>query len=154
VGAAEMLLARTKSNRLATRIRQALAPAVTAAHSRNEAAELGEVRTFAGYKLAGRHFFVPEASITHSNQTAGKYLEGAPAIAIEVISAEQRSGALARQTQIYFEHGAREVWHVYQRRREMKIYSGSESQARVEEDAVSTTLLPGFALKLRELFGD
>ena len=36
----------------------------------------------------------------------------------------------------------------------MKIYSGSESQARVEEDVVSTPLLPGFTLKLRKIFGD
>ena len=148
-----MLLARTKSNPLATRILEALDPALTAAHARNEAAELGEVLIFAGYQLAGRHLFVPEVSITHADQSAGEYLEGAPAIAIEVISAEQRPGALARQTQIYFEHGAREVWHLDQRRRKMKIYSGSESQMRVEEEAVTTPLLPGFTLKLAEILG-
>jgi Uma2 family endonuclease len=151
----EMPPAKDKHNKRSLLIYDTLKPAVTAAHARGEAAELGEVRHEAGYKLAGR-WLQPDVSITHPGQTAGTddYLQGSPAIAIEVISRHQRAWDLARKTQLYVENGAREVWHLYQELGYMVIYSGSPSQVRVEYEAISTPLPPGFALILREILGE
>ena len=151
----EMPPAKDKHNQRSLLIYDTLKAAVTAAHARGEAAELGEVRHEAGYKLAGR-WLQPDVSITHPGQMVDvdDYLQGAPAIAIEVISRSQRAGDLARKTQLYFENGGREVWHLYQKLRHMQIYPGSESQMRVEEEAVTTPLLPRFTLKLAEILGE
>lgn len=143
----------SKHNKRATLIFKALDAAVTAAHARGEAAELGAAFIEMGYKL-GRRWLQPEVSITHPGQPEEKYFEGAPAIAIEVISDSQRARDLARKTKLYFENGAREVWHLYQELRYMAIYSGSESQMRIEYESVSTPLLPGLALNLKDILGE
>lgn len=79
----------------------------------------------------------------------GKYLQGAPAIAIEVVSAEDRAEVLGRKTGLYLEHGAREVWRLYPKTRRITIHAGSPSQVWVETETVATPLLPGFSLALR-----
>ncbi len=149
----EMPPPESKHNRRATKIFLALRAALSAAHSRGEAAELGEVCIEMGYRLNEQNWFVPDVSITHAGQSEGKYLEGAPAIAIEVVSPHDRAADLDRTTDVYFRHGAREVWRLYQSTRRMVIYSGSPSQVRVEHEAVTTPLLPGFSLTLRDILG-
>jgi Uma2 family endonuclease len=141
----------SKHNRRATKIFQALTAALAAAHARGEAAELGEVFIEMGYKLGIRNWLQPDISISHPGQSERKYLEGAPAIAIEVVSPDDRAADLDRKTDLYFKHGAREVWRLYQSTRRMMIHSGSASQVRVEHEAVTTPLLPGFSLTLREI---
>ena len=50
-----------------------------------QARDLGEVFSETGYRF-GQDWLVPDVSITHAGQTESKYLEGAPALAVEVIS--------------------------------------------------------------------
>jgi Uma2 family endonuclease len=149
----EMPPAGFKHNRRTKRVLYALDAALTEAHARGEGTELGEAFMEMGYKV-GRRWLQPDVSITHPGQAGGIYLEGAPAIAIEVISPSQRVGHLARKTRLYFENGAREVWHLFQELRYMVIYSGSESEMRVDYESVSTPLLPGFALNLKDILGE
>ncbi len=132
----------------------ALRAALAEAHSRGEAQDLGRVHFEMGYRPTKRSWFIPDVSVTHAAQTVGKYLEGAPAIAIEVVSPEQRAEALDRKTHLYFERGAREVWHLYMNTRHMMVYTGSPLQVRVETETVTTPLLPGFSLSLRQILGD
>ena len=143
-----------KHNTAATEIFLALRAALSEAHSRGEAAVLGQAFHEMGYRLTERTWFVPDVSISHPGQTVGKYLEGAPAIAIEVVSQYDRAAALDRKTDLYCRNGAREVWRLYQETRRMVIHSGNPSQVRVETETVTTPLLPGFSLTLREILGD
>ncbi len=144
----------SKHNRRTMEIFFALRAALSAAHARGEAAELGEVFMEMGYKLAAHSWVQPDVSISHPGQTEREYLEGAPAIAIEVVSPGNRAGNLDFKTELYFEHGAREVWHFYPRTRHVVIYAGGASKVRVEQEAVTTPLLPGFTLSLREILGE
>jgi Uma2 family endonuclease len=59
---------------------------VEAVHARGEAGELGKVYIETGYKLPGNAYVIPDVSVTHASQTHPKYLSGAPAIAVEVVS--------------------------------------------------------------------
>jgi len=150
----EMPPPESKHNRNATEIFLALRAALIEAHARGEAGELGEVFMEMGYRLTKRSWLLPDVSISHAGQPEGKYIEGAPAIAIEVVSQEQRAEALDRKTHLYFERGAREAWHLYPNTRHMMIYTGSPLQVRVEGETVSTPLLPGLSLSLRQILGD
>ena len=86
-----------------------------------------------GYKLGDNSWVQPDVSITHADQPDGKYLGGAPAIAIEVISPSNTIGAMDTTTQLYFAFGALEVWRVYPETRHVD---------------------PGFSLHVAEILGE
>jgi Uma2 family endonuclease len=90
-----------------------LREAVAAAHSRGEAPELGKVHHEAGYKLPGRAYVQPDVRITHAAQAHAKYLNDAPAIAVEVVSESNTAREMEKKVALYFSYGAREVWRVY-----------------------------------------
>jgi Uma2 family endonuclease len=148
----EMPIAELKHNRTSHRIFRRLDAALIEAHARGEASELGEVYIEMGYKLAGDGYVQPDVSVTHARQDEGKYFGGAPAIAIEVVSPSNTAQALDIKTELYFEFGAREVWHVYPKTRHVVVYSESERAVTVR-DFVRTPLLPGFELNVQEVLG-
>ncbi len=55
--------------------------------------------------------------------------------------------------ELYFRHGAREVWRVYEKTRRIVVHVGDSSRTVLENDSVTTPLLPGFALSVREVLG-
>src|SRR4051812_17038167 len=66
-----------------------------------------------GYKLGERSWLVPDVSITHPDQACGKYLEGAPLVAVEVISEANTARQIDRTRKLYLENGGSEVWVGY-----------------------------------------
>jgi len=147
----ELPPAEFKHNRTSHWIYKPLDTALSDAHRRGEAVDLGEVYIEMGYKL-GDSWVQPDVSVTYAGQAVGKYLEGAPAIAIEVVSPSNTAQALDLKTDLYFQHGAREVWRVYPMTRHVVVHVPGGSRVIPENDAVTTPLLPGFALGVGELF--
>src|ERR1700685_728880 len=142
----EMPPADLKHNRRSHRIYDALKPVLGEAHACGDAAELGEVYIEMGYLLSGRSFLQPDVSVTHAGQTEGKYFEGAPAIAIEVISPSNAVKQIEAKTQLYFECGALEVWRFFQKKRQVTIQVRGRAVRVIPEDSVITTpLLPGLS---------
>jgi Uma2 family endonuclease len=78
-----------------------------------ETAGLGEVFMETGYKFSKRAWLQPDVSISHPNQPSNDYLEGAPALAIEVISEAHRAQDMDRKVKTYLANGGVEVWVVY-----------------------------------------
>jgi Uma2 family endonuclease len=146
----ELPPASRKHNRKSLNILFQFKAALDAAHARGEAADLGELCIEGGYKLGGG-WVQPDVSITHANQPEGKYFEGAPAIAIEVVSPSNTSRHLQIKTQLYFAHGAREVWQVFDDPTQILIDTGGHYRILAAGDRVTTPLLPGFAPTVREL---
>jgi Uma2 family endonuclease len=68
-----------------------------------------------------------------------------------VVSPSNTAAEMEAKAAIYFRHGAREVWRVYPKTRHVVVHVGEN--ARVESDAVTTPLLPGFALDIAEILG-
>lgn len=139
-----------KHGRTSHRIYHALLSGLESAHSRHEAANLGEVFIEMGYQLSEKSYVQPDVSVTHTGQPAGKYFELAPAIAIEIISPSNMAQDMEAKTELYFRYGALEVWRFYPKTRHVVVHIGTTSQ--VERETVTTQLLPGFTLKIADVF--
>ena len=82
-----------------------------------------------------------------------KFIEGAPDLAIEIISPSERPSAIKRKIGQYLEHGAAVVWVVYFNPEEMHIYDSTGERVLRTGDVLEVpALLPGFSLPLAEIF--
>jgi Uma2 family endonuclease len=146
----ELPPAKDRHHNISESIRDLLKAAIEEAHARGQALDLGRAHQEKGYRLGYRNWLQPDVSVTHAGQTAGDYMEGAPAIAIEVVSPNNTPRALAIKTALYFEFGALEVWHFYpdEDRRVVVYVAGAEPVT--VRDFVKTALLPGFVLDVQD----
>jgi Uma2 family endonuclease len=124
--------------------------ALRKAHARGEASALGAAHIEIGYRLGTKSWLQPDVSIEHAGQTERDYLEGSPAIAIEIVSPGNTPRALAIKTKLYFEFGALEVWHVYADEGYVIVHVANADPVAVR-DFLTTSLLPGFTLNLQDL---
>jgi Uma2 family endonuclease len=149
----ELPPASARDSRIFHRIFFRLMAALQEAHARGEATSLGGVRIRLGYRLGGATWLNPDASITHAEQPEGDYMEGAPAIAIEVVSSDDTPRTLSIKTELYFEFGAREVWRVSRDQGHVVVHVAGAGSPVTIRDFVRTPLLPGFTLNVQEILG-
>jgi Uma2 family endonuclease len=83
-----------------------------------------------GYKLR-RGWLIPDVSANWPNQAEGEWFEGAPMIAIEIISRGNTAEEVDRKTDAYLEEGAAEVWVVYPGTRSMQVFRKDGALVRV-----------------------
>lgn len=76
-------------------------------------AGLGEIYMEAGYKMGRRAWLQPDVSVSHLDQPSADYFEGAPALAIEVISEANTAEQTDRKVKTSLANGSTEVWVVY-----------------------------------------
>jgi Uma2 family endonuclease len=110
---------------------------------------LGRVHIEMGYQLGDRSWFIPDVSIAHHDQAHGKYLEGAPALAVEVISESNRAEDIQQKVQIYLNGGSIEVWVIYPKTRSVMVHR--PGIAREFTDTLTSELLPGWSIELSSL---
>jgi Uma2 family endonuclease len=80
-------------------------------------------------------------------------LEGAPALAVEVVSPSNTAEDMAKKTQQYLRAGSHAVWIVYPKLRLVEVRSsGGVRQVREPEVLGEDTLLPGFSVSLTYIF--
>jgi len=143
-----------RHNEIAHRIYKRLDAALDAAHALGLASELGIAYHEMGYKLASDVYVQPDVSVTHAGQAVDKYLDRAPAIAIEVISPSNSAEQMDMKTDLYFECGALEVWQVYPRTRHIMVQVPGGSRFVRDHESLTTPLLPGFSLPISEILGE
>ena len=80
----------------------------------------------------------------------------APDLAIEILSKSNTRAEMARKRRAYFAGGTRAVWEINPRRRTVTVYTNPISSDRlIETDTLDGgDVLPGFKLRLSELFTD
>jgi len=137
-------------DRIARRVYKSLDAALDTAHEHGEAMQLSEVCISSGYRLSDG-WVVPDVSVAHAGQPETKYLEGAPAIAIEVVSPGKSAENLDTKTSLHFEFGAIEVWRIYPKTRHIDVHVPGAVRVFGIHDAVTTPLLPGFAMPVKEI---
>jgi Uma2 family endonuclease len=150
----EMPPADYKHHDISHRIFKLLDSAIEQARARGEAVELGKVFHEMGYLLPGECWLQPDVSVTQAGQRVEKYLIGAPAIAIEVISPSNTVKRIDAKAELYFQFGAREVWRVLPKKRQVMIQVPGSVRVIAGDSVVTTALPPGLALTVQEIFGD
>jgi len=81
-------------------------------------------------------------------------IEGAPDLAIEVVSPSETAADLHKKIGQYLSAGSHLVWIVYPDSREIEVHDRNFSIRlfRENDTLVAPDLLPGFAIQVRELF--
>jgi Uma2 family endonuclease len=116
-----------------------------------------------GYKvnLPDRESFSPDASFYTGKSTGMKFLEGAPAFAVEVRSefdyGKKADGAIAKKRSDYFAAGTLVVWEVDLLSEDMiKVYRASDPRNpttyRRGNVAEAEPAVPGWTMPVDELF--
>ena len=84
-----------------------------------------------------------------------KDVQGAPDLAIEVLSPSDKAAAMRRKVKQYFAAGARTVWLVYPASREVEVWESAAGPGRVlgaNDMLEARDLLPGFSCRVNSLF--
>ena len=117
---------------------------------------MGEVYIEAGFKLGDRHWVQPDVSFVSTGQDRASdpegYFDGAPRLAIEVISEANTAESVDRKIARYFEYGCEEVWVFYPKTRRTWMYRLNNPAAIEHRDLLTSELFPGWALNLAEVF--
>ena len=103
-----------------------------------------------GYKIGSRDWLVPDVSIEHANQPGDDYSEGAPALAVEIISQSNTAEQVDYKVQTYLANGAIEVWVMYPKSRSTWVFR--QGHAEEFRDELRSELIPGLRIDLGVLF--
>ena len=79
-------------------------------------------------------------------------VDGAPALAVEVISPNNRAEDIAKKTQQYLNVGCKTVWIIYPSLRLAEIHSTTGVRTVKEPERLQDELLSGFSLALSHIF--
>jgi Uma2 family endonuclease len=117
--------------------------------------QFGEFYVSAGFKLPGDTFLKPDASFIRKSQIERTdpdgYFEGAPALAIEVASESNTAAQLDLKMELYFAHGAEEVWVVFPQTRRLRAYF-PDGHGETLADGLHSALFPGWSAPLDAIF--
>ncbi len=118
---------------------------------------LGDVMMEVGFRLSPDTCLQPDVSFVRTSQIEQPrprgYLEGSPALAIEVASEANTAAQLDLKMELYFAHGAEEVWVVYpQTRRVRAHFPDGHSETLATE--LRSALFPGWSAPLSVIFAD
>ena len=114
------------------------------------ATAIGEVYMEMGYKMGQRAWLQPDVSIAFLNQPSNDYLEGAPLLAVEVISESNTAEQMDHKVKTYLANRSKEVWVVYPKTRGVWVFrSGHADEFR---GSLRSDIAPGLLIDLDQLF--
>jgi Uma2 family endonuclease len=110
-------------------------------------------------KLRNKRIRIPDVSfvtnerIKNSDFKQARIASLSPNLAVEVISESNSQKEMDDKLQEYFATGSEEVWYVYPTPRELHQFtSPADPIVHREDGTVTTRLLPGFELNVKEIF--
>jgi Uma2 family endonuclease len=114
----------------------------------------GEVHRNMSYRVARKpdSWLIPDVSLTHPNQPGEDYYQGAPLLAVEVVSPSNTADQIAGKVKVYLANGCREVWVLYPNLLMAWIYR--EGSGIPVAGNLTSDLLPGVSIDLKALFAD
>ena len=125
------------------------------AHQRS----LGLVVTDTGFRLSHDTVRAPDVSFIRAERANGLELErrfeGAPDLAVEIISPSETAAEIAHKVRHYLHGGVEVVWVLYPRDRTIHVFESSHNAQILEAEEMleAPTLLPGFSVRVSEFFG-
>ena len=142
--------AKVKHQRIGLRLYEILNNTVRSLHHSGNAPHVGDTYHETGYRV-GDSWMQPDVSIACTGQAEGDYLEGAPALAIEVISKANTAEQMDRKVKKYLSNGGQEAWLVYPETGRVWVYRQGVPAARLCESMLWSDLLPGLEIDLNAL---
>jgi Uma2 family endonuclease len=116
----------------------------------NPGTALGQAYIEVGYKMGPRAWLQPDVSISHPNQPSNDYLEGAPLLAVEVISESNTAEQMNRKVKTYLANGSKEAWVVYPNTQSVWVFR--EGRAEEFRGLLRSDVVPGLLIDLDQLF--
>jgi Uma2 family endonuclease len=113
----------------------------------------GRVYVEIGYQLGPRHWLKPDVSITFPNQPVDEYLQGAPQLAVEIVSAGNTAEEIEAKIEDYHTYGAKEVWVLYPESRHLWVYA-AEISAQRHSGVFLSQLLNGEPIDLDQILAN
>jgi Uma2 family endonuclease len=120
-----------------------------------EAHQLGTVVSEQPFHLFRSTVRYPDVAFVRSGRTlpSDKFPEGAPDLAIEVISPTNTPHEMDRRVSDFFAAGSTRVWLVYPEQREVYVHGLAGVVRRPGDETLEDPeLLPGFSVKVSSLF--
>jgi Uma2 family endonuclease len=120
---------------------------------------LGRVFVETGYQLTPETVRIPDVSFVPAdrmhNIDLDKRIQGAPALAIEVVSPTDLAEELRQKVKQYLAAGVKAVWVFYPKTREVQVFraDGGSFVRREPETLEEPDVLPGFSLDLKAVYG-
>ncbi len=124
-------------------------------HPRN----LGRVFLETGYQLSPETVRIPDVSLVPADRMReidlDRRIQGAPALAIEVVSPPDLAEGLTQKVKQYLAAGAKAAWVFYPKTRDVQVFraDGGSFIRREHATLEDHDLLPGFSLDLKSVFG-
>ncbi len=116
---------------------------------------LGTVVTEQPFHLFGKTVRIPDVAVVRSgrNLPPDRLPEGAPDLAVEVVSPSNTPREMDARISDYFTAGCQRVWLVYPEHGEVYVHGlAGVTRRRGEENLEDPELLPGFSVKVSSLF--
>lgn len=120
-----------------------------------KARKVGTVVSEQAFQLSERTVRVPDVAFVRSGRQLAhdRPIEGAPDLAIEVVSPSNTPREIDQRVSDYFAAGCHRIWVVYPEDREVYIHGLAGVTRRRGDDLLEDPeLLPGFSVEVAELF--
>ena len=119
--------------------------------------KLGTVVAEQAFHLFGNTVRVPDVAFILSGRdlASDKPIQGAPDLAVEVVSPTNTPREIDRRVSDYFAAACKRVWVLYPEHREIYIHGlTGVKRLRGDDPFEDTELLPGFSIKVSSVFQD
>jgi len=117
--------------------------------------DVGSVFTESGYRLTPHTVRGPDVSFVRASrlQDPDEYFDGAPDLAVEIVSPGDDASDLREKIKQYLDAGTSVVWVVYPRSRQIEIHTPDKTirSLGMEDTLAAPELLPGFQLSVRTI---
>ena len=145
--------AKKKHNEISERFYAALLRAADRLHRERPGIPLGKVHIGMGYRMGSdpASWLIPDVSVTHPGQAGDDYYEGAPVLAIGVVSESNTAEHMDTKVKEYLAHGGVEVWIAYPKTE--SVWVCREAAAQVFQGQLESTLFLSISFDLASLFG-
>src|SRR5260370_12794095 len=119
---------------------------------------LGLLLSGSGFRLSHDTVRAPDVSFIRAERANGldleRRFEGAPDLAVEIISPSETAAEIAHKVRQYLHAGVEVVWVLYPRDRTIHVFESSHNARILEAEEIleAPGLLPGFSVCVSEFF--
>jgi Uma2 family endonuclease len=109
----------------------------------------------AEFVIAANDTFIPDCCLIAINRLSPekhKYIQGAPELAIEVVSPSESAAYLRIKTEAYLSHGSHSVWIVFPEVRSVMVYHRDSLRELKDDQTITDPLMPSFSAPVSAFF--